>query len=359
MTDTTSVLLRAALDAHFHPDTGTPYWLDQQAALGIDPRRDVRTLDDLALLGEFDREAWTERPLSDFVPRGLWEERASLVLAESGGTSGRPVRCVFTEDELVEAFGAPYMAVSEARGFPRGGQWLFVGPTGPHVIGRTSQLLARMHGAMQPFAVDLDPRWARAQADGSFGRVHYTRHVLGQALDVLEREDVNVLFVTPPLALALAEELDEQRRDRIRGVHLGGMAVSSDAYAAIRLAYGNACVLPGYGNSMFGLLIEAAEPVPDADGTLHLDYVPLAGRLVVRVVPDDDGAPDVSRTVAFGERGRVVMTRLDRSFLVVNHVERDRATRIATPDAAAFGLAAEGVRDPYPVVARQALEGLY
>ena len=63
--------LRAALLAHFHPDTGTPYWLEQQAALGLDVRRDVRTVADLHLLGEFDREAWTERPLSDFVPRAL------------------------------------------------------------------------------------------------------------------------------------------------------------------------------------------------------------------------------------------------------------------------------------------------
>ena len=359
MNDDTTRCLRDALESHFHPDTGTPYWLDVQDALGIDVRREIRTVDDLAVLGAFDREAWVERPLSDFVPRGLWQERTSLILAESGGTSGRPVRCVYTAEELDAAFVAPYMAVSASRGFPTGGEWLFVGPTGPHVIGRTSQLLARSHGAMAPYAVDLDPRWARAQVEGSFGRIHYTRHVLTQALDVLDRENVTVLFVTPPLALALATELDGARRERIAGIHLGGMAVASDAYAAIRAAFPRAVVLPGYGNSMFGLLIEAGEPEPDADGTLHLDYAGLPGRLLVRVVPDDDGAPDVSRTVGLGERGRVVLSRLDRSFLVVNHVERDRATRIATPHAAHHGLCAEGVRDPYPVVAKQAIEGLY
>ena len=359
MIDLANSHLRAALSAHFDPDSGTPYWLDWQAAIGIDARRDVRTVDDLYLLGEFEREAWTERPLSDFVPRGLWEERTQLVLAESGGTSGRPVRCVFTQREFSEGFGAPYMAASATRGFPTGGSWLFVGPTGPHVIGRAAGLLAELHGAMQPFAVDFDPRWARAQVEGSFGRLHYTRHVLIQALDILERETVDVLFVTPPLALALADEADDERRSRIRGVHLGGMAVTSAAYVAIRAAFPNACVLPGYGNSMFGLMIEATEPVADASGELHLDYVPLPGRMDVRVVPDDDGVPNIERTVAIGERGRVVLSRLDRSFLIANLVERDRATRIGTPEAAALGLSAEGIRDPYPVIAKQALEGIY
>ncbi len=359
MTRTADARLAAALAAHFDPASGTPYWLEQQAALGIDARRDVRTVADLSLLGEFDREAWVERPLSDFVPRGLWQERAALVLAESGGTSGRPVRCVFTQPEFAEGFGAPFMAASAARDFPRGGEWLFVGPSGPHVIACAARLLAELHGAMAPYAVDLDPRWARAQVAGSFGHVHYTRHVLTQALDVLERENVDVLFLTPPIALALAGELDDERRARIRGIHLGGMAVTSGAYAAIHDAFPAACVLPGYGNSMFGLLIEATAPVPDADGTLHLDYVPLPGRMVVRIVPDDDGAPDIARTVAHGERGRVVLSRLDPSFLIANLVERDRATRVETPRAAALGLAAEGVRDPYPVVPRQAIEGLY
>ncbi len=279
MIQLTDTSLRAAIEAHFHPNSGTPYWLDWQTTVGIDARHEVRTLDDLHILGEFEREAWTERPLSDFVPRALWEDRAGLVLAETGGTSGRPVRCVFTRSEFEQGFGAPYMAASAARDFPRSGEWLFVGPTGPHVIGRAAGLLARLHGAMQPYAVDFDPRWARAQVEGSFGQVHYTRHVLIQALDILEREGVDVLFVTPPLALALATELDDDRRARIRGLHLGGMAVTSDTYRAIRAAFSRACVLPGYGNSMFGLMIEAAEPTPDLDGTLHLDYVSLPGRM--------------------------------------------------------------------------------
>jgi hypothetical protein len=64
MIDPANSRLRAALEAHFHPDTGTPYWLDWEAGIGIDVRRDVQSVNELHLLGEFEREAWTERPLT-------------------------------------------------------------------------------------------------------------------------------------------------------------------------------------------------------------------------------------------------------------------------------------------------------
>ncbi len=360
MTPTHAAHLRAALDAHFDPDHGTPYWLDRERELGIDARRDIRDLPDLALLGVCEREAWIERPLRDFVPRSIWAQRTALVPAESGGTTGTPTRCVFTRDEFVEAFGAPYMAASAARGFPTGGEWLFVGPSGPHVIARAAELLAHLHGALAPYAIDLDPRWARAQVPGSIGARLYTRHVVEQVLDVLDRERVDTLFLTPPIALALGEELAAAARRRIRGIHLGGLPVTSQARTAIETAFPSAVVLAGYGNSMFGLLIEATQPTPAADGTLPHDYFPLPGRLVVRVVPDADGTPRLDREVTTGERGRVVLSRLDRSFLVVNHVERDRATRVAAaPDVLALGLSPFGVRDPFPVVQTQAVVGLY
>ena len=57
---------------------------------------------------------------------------------------------------------------------------------------------------MDPFSVDFDPRWAKKLADGSLARRRYLDHVTAQALDVLEREEVGVLFTTPPALAALA-----------------------------------------------------------------------------------------------------------------------------------------------------------
>ncbi len=342
--------LRRVLESHFDPRHGTPYWLEREREVGIRARDEIRTMEDLSVFGPFPREALRTRPLEDFVPRWLWTGRSGLVLAETGGTTGRPVRTVFTPAEFEEAFGRPFLAASLERGFPRGGNWLFVGPSGPHAIGQAARLLARLHRSLEPFSVDLDPRWARAQEPGSLGASVYLSHVIDQALDVVARETIDVLFTTPPLALALAGAMPEPTRHAIRGVHLGGMVLGGAAYAAIRKAFPQAIVLPGYGNSLFGILVEAIPPGPD----LHADYFPLPGRLVVRVVGED------GREVAPGEEGRVSITRLDESVLIVDHRERDVATRIdGGPPVAALGLVPSGVRDPRPLAPDEAHRGIY
>ncbi|MBI4880679.1 MAG: hypothetical protein HY812_13625 [Planctomycetes bacterium] len=358
--DRTNAALCRAVRRHFDPQGGSPFWLERERALGLCALAEVREAADLARFGPFDREELLCRPLFDFVPRSLWRERAGLVLAESGGTTGRPTRSVFTQQEFEEAFGAPFLAAGSPRGFPRGGGWLFIGPSGPHVIGQAARLLARLHGSLEPFSVDLDPRWARAQAPGSLGERLYREHVLSQALDVMERERPEVIFATPPLALELARALPRERREAVRGVHLGGMAMSGATYAEIRGLFPRALVLPGYGNSMFGLLMEARAPQADAAGALHLDYFPLAGRLLVTVVADGPDGADLSHPLPPGGAGRVVLSRLDESFFLPNLVERDQATAIAAnAEVTALGFAAVGVRDPEPLVAEQAQRGLY
>ena len=356
LTEPTLERLRRCIAAHFDPRTGSPYWLERERALGVDVRGSVRAPEDLELFGPFDRRAWVERPLEEFVPRPLWERREELLVSETGGTTGRPVRCVFTPEELRASFGEPFVTAARARGFPTGGQWLFVGPSGPHVIGRAAALFARTLGALEPFCVDFDPRWARAQERGSLGERLYVEHVLDQALDVLARERVDILFTTPPVALALATELSDAQLAALRGVHVGGMVIDPESYRAIRAAFANAVVLPGYGNSSFGVLMEVAD-AGERGEPLHLDYFARSGGPHVRIVEESGGDVQLDRDVVVGACGRVVMTRFDESFLLPNVVERDRAEAIvARPRLVELGWAERGVRNPWPV-ARGEREG--
>ena len=119
--------------------------------------------------------------------------------------------------------------MAAATGFPAGRPWLWVGPSGPHVIGKAVRELARQTGSMDPFSVDFDPRWAKRLADGSLARQRYLDHVTDQALDVLAREEVGVLFTTPPALAALAERMTDRQREAIRGVHYGGMSMTPEA----------------------------------------------------------------------------------------------------------------------------------
>jgi len=333
--------LRAALAAHLDPEGGSPYWLERRDTL-----EEIESVGDLVALGPFAREDLCRRPLADFVPRALLQTRGTeLVLGETGGTLGQPVRSVFTPEEFEQGFGAPFLAASRVRGFPRGGRWLYAGPSGPHIIGQAARLLARCHGCLEPFCVDLDPRWARSQS--GVGARLYAEHVLCQVLDLFAREHPDVLFLTPPLLVALSEELSTTERASVRGIHLGGLPLEPGQRARFQEAFPQAVILPGYGNSLLGLLSEVAAPTGD-----ELDYFALEGRLVVEVCAEDAEGVRLGEAVAPGERGRVVAHRLDRSFFLPNLVERDSATRVEAPaHVQALGFAACGVRDPGPAPA--------
>ncbi len=52
----------------------------------------------------------------------------------------------------------PFLKVAAATGFPADAAWLWIGPSGPHIIGKAVRELARQTGGMDPFSVDFDPR---------------------------------------------------------------------------------------------------------------------------------------------------------------------------------------------------------
>src|SRR3984893_12708418 len=182
--------LRDLLRLHFHPEWGSSYWLRRQDQLGWDVRDRVRTLDDLWLFGPMPLADLRRFPVRAFVPRALHRQWPRFVLGETAGTRGEPCGTAYREDEFRAAFVTPFLRVAEATGFPRGEPWLWVGPSGPHIIGKVVRELARQTGSMDPFSVDFDPRWARRLADGSIARQRYLDHVTGQALDVMQREEM-------------------------------------------------------------------------------------------------------------------------------------------------------------------------
>ena len=49
--------LQEVLAVHFDPVQGTKYWLEREKELGIDVRKEIKTLTDLAIFGPMDQEA--------------------------------------------------------------------------------------------------------------------------------------------------------------------------------------------------------------------------------------------------------------------------------------------------------------
>lgn len=362
--------VREVLALHLHPRHGSGYWLRRQADLGWDVRDRVRTIEDLARLGRMPADDLRRCPVRDFIPMAFHGTLSRFVTGETAGTSGQPCATAYRDDEFAAAFVTPFLRVAEVTAFPCGVPWLWVGPSGPHIIGKVVRELARRTGGIDPFSVDFDPRWAKKLAAGSLARQRYLDHVTAQAIDIVRREEIGVLFTTPPALTALAAQMTAREREAIRGVHYGGMSLTPRGVNEFRDAFPNAVHLAGYGNTLFGVVMEvtdghrmaavhlagsgktlSGEVMEVADGhRMAMDYFPLGERVLFDVVRDSDGWPPTP--VPYGTRGRVMFHRLDESALLVNVVERDEAERIVTSaQARALGGTADGLRDPAPPAA--------
>ncbi len=315
-------LIRRVLALHFDENEGSPYWLKRKKDLGFDPVRDIRGLADFHRFGPMDIDELRRRSLLDFVPRRLRHRLPEMILAETGGTTGPPCRRLFLPEEFEQAFLIPWERAAHKRGFPFGATWLFIGPSGPHIIGQAARAMARRLGSLEPFSVDCDPRWIKKQDQGSLGAVLYLDHIVDQALDIIDREAIGVLFTTPPLLLELGKRMTTDQRRAVRGIHLGGLGMDTAARSEAQAMFANAVLLPGYGNSLLGVAFEEEAPLPGRDAV----YTVADPALHLQLIADDPARPpDLTTTLPPGERGRVVAHRLDESFLLINLVERDGA----------------------------------
>ena len=336
--------LRDLLTLHFHAELGSRYWLLREEALGWDVCDRVRTVCDLCLLGPTPTADFRRYALRDFIPRGLHRQLSRFIIGETGGTTGPPSATAYRDDEFQAAFIMPFLRVAAATGFPRNTPWLWVGPSGPHIIGKAVRELARQYGGMDAFSVDFDPRWAKRLSDGSLARKRYLDHVTNQALDVLEREQIGLLFTTPPALAALAARMTSRQREALGGVHYGGVSISPATLNEFRAAFPKAVHLAGYGNSLFGVLMEVRDGERES-----LDYFPLSDRVQFHVVDWNDGSNWPPAECERGRTGRVLFHRLDEGFFLPGVVERDAAERIGpSREALELGCEADGLRNPRP-----------
>lgn len=338
------------LNLHLHPTDGSPFWIERAQSRGL-YRGGDRTIDDLAALGTVTIEDLRRRPLMDYVPRALQSAPERLLIAQTGGTTGGGTWTAYRNDEFREAFIDPFVAIASELNFPRRAGWLFVGPTGPHVIGMVVPHLARAFESATPFMVDFDPRWVKKLGEGSFARQRYLQHVIEQSMAIINSQDVSVLFTTPPVLRALAGSMTARQRAGIRAVHYGGLPVSPREMQEFQSElFSNAIHLSGYGNTLFGCALEL-----EITAGREIDYFPHGNRLLLEVV-DQSGAP-----LEVGGTGRVRFWRFDETNMILGLLERDMAELIACPPDAPAGFSLPGLRNPHTpaaAVAPQAV-GLY
>ena len=95
------------------------------------------------------------------------------------------------------------------------------------------------------------------------------------------------------------------------------------------------------------------QPETAFDEQLGFTYQPYGQRLITRVIPlsDEPASIRLSANVDYGQRGQVVLTRLDEAQLLINLVERDSAVRSAPRgELLDLGFVADGLADPRPII---------
>jgi phenylacetate-coenzyme A ligase PaaK-like adenylate-forming protein len=340
--------VRELIQWHFSAETGCPFWLEYATKLDWDPLRDIRGYNDLARFGFFQDEWLRGGPVRRWVPKAYAD--SPIYVFETGGSTGVPKSRISMND-----FRMDYEAFSATlpdEFFPKGSDWLMLGPTGPRRLRLAVEHLAQFRGGIC-FLVDLDPRWViklikKGQSEMA---EKYKQHVIDQGLTLLKAHgNIHCLFTTPKLLEALCDKISLKRAG-IKGVFCGGteMTPQFHRYAVEELLDG-VYFAPTYGNTLMGLAVHKPR-VPEDDYAII--YYPPSPRAMIEVV--DPNNPE--RVVEYGETGRVRLTTLTHEFFMPSFLERDEAER--EPPCELYPW--DGVRNvrPFSKFQTSVVEGVY
>ncbi len=341
--------VRDIVQWHFDPATGCPFWLEYAEKLNWDPRREVQTYADLDKFDPFEDEWLRGGPVRRWVPRAYAKD--PIYVFETGGSTGVPKSRININD-----FRIDYEIFSETlsdTAFPRGKDWLMLGPSGPRRLRLAVEHLAQHRGGIA-FCVDLDPRWVvKLTRSGRLREMHeYKEHVIQQALTLLRsHKDIECIFTTPKLLEAICERISLVDVG-IKGVFCGGTQLTAQfhRFAREELLEGQIEFVPTYGNTLMGLACH--KPFDPADNYSVIYYPPVPRARIEVVQPDNP-----TELVGYGEVGRVRLTTLTKEFFMPRFMERDEAVRHRPCDPYPWDGAGD-VR-PFSGFATPIVEGVY
>lgn len=344
---------------HFHESTGCPFWLEKKAEFNFDPLTEVKCYDDLKKFPAFEDEWLRGGPVERWRMKDM-DHRPTYVF-ETGGTTGTPKSRVVVDD-----FRIDYEVFSDTlpdQYFPRGANWLMLGPSGPRRLRLAVEHLAQFRGGIS-FCIDLDPRWVvKLIKKGWMDHLEeYKNHCIDQAITILNSgHDIKCMFATPKLLDSLCTALEDRgttlAEAGITGIFSGGTEFTPQwtRYAVEELLggppeEGGVYMTPTYGNTLMGLA--CSKPVTAAE-KYKISYYAPQPRAVTEVVSFDD----YNQVVGYGETGRVKLTTLTQEFFVPGFLERDEGEREAPFDMYPWD-GVSGVR-PFHEIASATTVGVY
>jgi phenylacetate-coenzyme A ligase PaaK-like adenylate-forming protein len=341
--------VREIIHWHFNPDTGCPFWLDWAKTVSWDPRKEIQGFADLTKFPHFEDDWLRGGPVRRWLPRGLAHK--PIYVFETGGSTGVPKSRLQIDD-----FRTDYELFSKTlsdESFPRGADWLMLGPSGPRRLRLAIEHLAQYRGGGISFGIDLDPRWViKCLKRGEMQEANlYKQHCIDQALTILRSHDnIRCMFTTPKLLEALADKIDLAHYG-IKGIFCGGTELTPQFH---RFAREELCpgidFVPTYGNTLMGLATH--KPFDPADNYEIIYHAPQPRAVVEVVDPNDAG-----KKVDYGKIGRVMLTTLTKETFIPRFLERDQAIR--RPPCEPYPWDGAGNVQPFIGLGAAVVEGVY
>ncbi len=314
---------------HFHESTGSPFWLGKKAELKFDPLKEIKCFDDLKKFPMFEDEWLRGGPVERWIPKGLAGKPTYVF--ETGGTTGIPKSRVVIDDFRIDYELFSHTLPDEY--FPKGANWLMLGPSGPRRLRLAVEHLCQYRGGIC-FCIDLDPRGViKLIKKGWMEHLEeYKKHCIDQAITILTaNHNIKCMFATPKLleslAMGLAEKGTTLRECGITGIFSGGTEFTPQwtRFCVEELLEGlpdqsGVYMTPTYGNTLMGLA--CSRPITDEDDYTIAYYAPQP-RAVVEIVDFDDS----DKVVEYGKTGRVKLYTMTKEFFVPGFLERDEGER--------------------------------
>jgi phenylacetate-coenzyme A ligase PaaK-like adenylate-forming protein len=344
---------------HFHESSGCPFWLQKKRELKFDPLKEVKCYADVRKFPLFEDEWLRGGPASRWVPEAFAGKPTYIF--ETGGTTGIPKSRVVIEDHWIDYEN--FSATLPDKYFPKGANWLMLGPSGPRRLRLAVEHLAQFRGGIC-FCIDLDPRWViKLIKKGWMEHLEaYKQHCIDQALTILSAgHDIKCAFATPKLLEALCQALEKQgktfKETGITGIFSGGTEFTPqwtrfciEEYFGGPPEMSGIYMTPTYGNTLMGLA--CSKPVTAEEGYKISYYAPQP-RAVVEVVDFDDPM----KVVPYGQSGRIKLSTLTKELFIPGFLERDEGER-EKPYAKYPWDGVSGVK-PWRGIAAQTTVGVY
>ncbi|NOK35481.1 AMP-dependent synthetase [Corallococcus exercitus] len=342
-----STFVRRMMQCHFDPQAGTPYWLQRDQALEGRALERVQTFEDFKRLVGFRNMEEQQRferdtrflPLETFISRRALEKESFIWASQTGGTTGAPKHGTWGSSywEAVLQFSDEML---DAHGVPRGVNWLFIGPTGPHTTGRLVISMAERRGG-RCFSIDLDPRIVKIfGTEGNWPAYErYVRHIWEQVAPIIKHQNIGVLFATSKLLEMIPEKVGLEPFKKLQAIVHAGTTMTRDTHQMLREECFPGIPIVGiYGTSTTSVSYQKP-PDPEDDG--RVVYIPSSPYVVMECV-DEKG-----QLVEYGREGRVATYRFTEDSLIPGFWERDMAVRVKPFGRHAAKYGWDWIEDPY------------